>query len=162
MMKWNERPELSQKDMEQWFQSITGPEAALQHHGVIPKMKPRFIACDFERGTAEMAYEVLSWELNPQDMIHGGITSTALDTSLGMLTHYYTKPHVLTTVTMSVTFLKPILLGDTFHIHSRLESLGRTLSTVTGEVRLERDNILAATCTATYKIMHQKQKNPLV
>ncbi len=159
-MNWNEIPGLSQENMEQWFHKINSPASRTQLHGVIPKMKPRFIHCDFEKGTAEMAYEVLDWELNPQDMIHGGITSTALDTSMGMLCLYYqhqSAPTVVT-VTMNVTFLKPILLGDVFHIHSKLDSLGRTLGTVNAEVRLERDNILAATCTATFMTVHPKKR----
>ena len=54
------------------------------------------------------------------------------------------------TVTMNVSFLKPIALGDTFHVKCQLESVGRTLATVKAEVRLERDDILACIATATF------------
>ncbi len=151
-MHWTEIKGLSQAGMEEYFQSAMLPGSELKHHGVIPEMDPRFVSCDFEKGTAEFAYDVHEWELNPEDILHGGMTSTALDTSMGIVAHYYTHlvaPTVVT-VTMNVTFLKPIQLRDTFHIKCQLDSVGRTMATVKAEVRLERDDILAAIATATF------------
>lgn len=153
-MNWKTRPELSQEHMENYYHTMMIPGSTLQHHGVIPKMEPCFVGCDFEKGTSELAYTVLDWELNPEDMIHGGITSTALDTSMGMLAHYYMQKTVVT-ITINVSFLKPILLGDTFHIRCQLDSLGRTLATVKAEVRLERDDLLAGICTATFMAVNE-------
>lgn len=145
-------PGLSQADMEAFFRDAMKPGSEIKHHGVIPRMDPRFVSCDFEKGTLDIAYDVQEWELNPENIIHGGMTSTALDTTMGMLAHYYTHLNAPTvvTVTMNVSFLKPIALGDTFHIKCQLESVGRTLATVKAEVRLERDDILACIATATF------------
>ena len=151
-MHWTEIPGLSQENMEQFFLDAMKPDSKMKHHGVIPEMDPRFVACDFEKGTLEMAYDVKEWELNPEDVIHGGMISTALDTTMGVLAHYYThlgSPTVVT-VTMNVSFLKPVVLGDTFHIKAELDSLGRTLATVKAEVRLERGDVLACIATATF------------
>lgn len=151
-MHWTKIPGLSQAHMEQFFLDAMKPDSKLKHHGVIPEMDPRFVACDFEKGTLEIAYDVKEWELNPEDVIHGGMISTALDTTMGMLCHYFThltSPTVVT-VTMNVSFLKPIVLGDTFHIKVELDSLGRTLATTKAEVRLERDDVLACIATATF------------
>lgn len=154
-MDWSKIQGLSQAHMEEWLRAMTSPDAAVLARGVIPKMRPRFVSCDFEEGALDFAYPVLEWELNPRKTLHGGITSTALDSTVGALCHYYTYPQVLTTVTMDITFLKPILPGDTFHIRAKMVSLGRTLATATGEVVLERGNTLAAVCTATYKVLHR-------
>ncbi len=145
-------PGLSQADMETFFRDAMKPGSEIKHHGVIPRMDPRFVSCDFEKGTLDIAYDVQEWELNPENIIHGGMTSTALDTTMGMLAHYYTHLNAPTvvTVTMNVSFLKPIALGDTFHIKCQLDSVGRTLATVKAEVRLERDDILACIATATF------------
>lgn len=151
-MHWTEIPGLSQEHMEAYFHTAMQPDSQIKHHGVIPRMEPRFVSCDFEKGTAEMAYPVMDWELNPEEILHGGMTSTALDTSMGMLAHYYTQfsaPTVVT-VTFHLSFLKPIQPTDTFHIISQLESLGRTLATIRAEIRLERDHILAGIATATF------------
>lgn len=145
-------PELSQADMETFYQNAMKPGSEIKHHGVIPRMDPRFVSCDFEKGTLDIAYDVQEWELNPENIIHGGMTSTALDTTMGMLAHYYTHLNAPTvvTITMNVSFLKPIALGDTFHVKCQLDSVGRTLATVKAEVRLERDDILACIATATF------------
>ena len=118
MQHWTKISGLSQEDMETFFQNAMLPGSELKHHGVIPQMDPVFVTCDFVKGTIDMAYHAQEWELNPENIMHGGIISTALDTSMGLLAHYYTRlsaPTVVT-VTMNVTFLKPVLAGDIFHI----------------------------------------------
>ncbi len=150
-------PGLSQADMEGFFQNAMLPGSELKHHGVIPRMDPRFISCNFEKGTLDMAYDAQEWELNPENILHGGMISTALDTSMGFLAHYYThlSAPTVVTVTMNVTFLKPVLAEDTFHIKCQLDSLGRTLATVKAEVRLERGDILACIATATFMAVNE-------
>lgn len=152
---------LSQEDMTLWFQGISNKNSRLLRQGVIPKMEPRFRTCDFEAGTLEVAFQVLPWELNPQKVVHGGIISTAVDTTLGMLCHYYVNPHVITTVSLNTTFHKPIVLGDTFVIKGKIDFLGRSLVTVSGEIYSKEDTVLAATSTATFKILHELQHEPL-
>ena len=157
MQHWTKIPGLSQEDMETFFQNAMLPGSELKHHGVIPQMDPVFVTCDFVKGTIDMAYRAQEWELNPENIMHGGIISTALDTSMGFLAHYYThlSAPTVVTVTMNVTFLKPVLAGDIFHIKCQLDSLGRTLATVKAEVRLERDDILAGIATATFMAVNE-------
>lgn len=151
----------SQEDMQAWFDGICKGESRLLRQGVIPRMAPKFIGCNFLDGTLEVAYEALDWELNPQNIIHGGIISTAFDTTMGMLSHYYVKPHVVTTVSLNTTFHKPIMMGDTFHVKAKIEFLGRSLSSTTGEIFTKEYDVLAATATATFKILHELQHDPL-
>lgn len=157
MQHWTKIPGLSQEDMETFFQNAMLPGSELKHHGVIPQMDPVFVTCDFVKGTIDMAYRAQEWELNPENIMHGGIISTALDTSMGFLAHYYThlSAPTVVTVTMNVTFLKPVLAGDIFHIKCQLDSLGCTLATVKAEVRLERDDILAGIATATFMAVNE-------
>ena len=74
-MHWTEIPGLSQEHMEQFFIDAMKPDSHLLHHGVIPRMDPRFVSCDHEKGTLDVAYDVQAWELNPEDVIHGGMIS---------------------------------------------------------------------------------------
>ena len=151
-MHWTDIPGLSQEHMEQFFHDAMKPDSTLKHHGVIPRMDPVFKACDYEKGTLDIAYEVQAWELNPGGSLHGGIIMTCFDVSFGLTCHYYTHQSAPTvvTVTTNVSFLKPIVLGDTFHVKCQLDSIGRTLQTVKAEVRLERDDTLACIATATF------------
>lgn len=74
-----------------------------------------------------------------------------------MLAHYYAYPYVLTTVNLSVSFLRPIRLGDGMVYHSKIKSFGRSLVTLDGEVYLRSNGKLAATATGTFKILHAKK-----
>ena len=157
-MYFTDIPGFSQEHMEEWFlRAVARHQSVGQENGVIAKMRPQFIRCDFLAGESVMTYDVLDWELNPQNMIHGGITSTGFDTSLGMLAHYYAYPYVLTTVNLSVSFLRPIRLGDGMVYHSKIKSFGRSLVTLDGEVYLRSNGKLAATATGTFKILHAKK-----
>ena len=91
--------------METFFQNAMLPGSELKHHGVIPQMNPVFVTCDFVKGTIDMAYHAQEWELNPENIMHGGIISTALDTSMGLLAHYYTHLSAPTVVTVTMICL---------------------------------------------------------
>lgn len=155
-MNFNEIPGLSQDHMEEWFQKAVAPDSSRLREGAIAKMEPAFAACNFQDGESILEYEVQQWQLNPQNMVHGGIIITGFDTSLGMLCHYYAFPHILTTVSLSASFVRPIHLGDTMVFHSKIKSFGRSLVTLDGKAYLKSTGELAATSTATFKILHYK------
>ena len=177
MQHWTKIPGLSQEDMETFFQNALLPGSELKHHGVIPQMDPVFVTVALALGDALAVCLLERHHFTPENfavfhpggslgrkllltvenIMHGGIISTALDTSMGLLAHYYThlSAPTVVTVTMNVTFLKPVLAGDIFHIQCQLDSLGRTLTTVKAEVRLERDDILAGIATATFMAVNE-------
>lgn len=157
-----EIPTLSQEAMETWFQQVTTHGSRLLSHGVISKIKPKFVSCNFEEKIVELSYDVLEWELNPQNVIHGGIVATAFDTTLGLLCHFYTKPHVVTTVSLNTTYHKPIFLGDSFHIRAKFEFQGRSLCNITGEAWIKNRTVLAASSSAVFKVLKEVQNNPLI
>lgn len=157
-----ELPALSQEAMETWFQQITTQGSRLLRHGVVSKIKPEFVNCNYKEQTVELVYDVLEWQLNPQNVIHGGMIATAFDTTLGLLCHYYTKPHVVTTVSLNTTYHKPVFLGDTFLIKAKLEFQGRSLCSIAGEAWIKNGTILAASASSIFKILKETQNNPLI
>ena len=74
---------------------------------------------------------------------------------------YYAYPNVLTTVSLSSTFVRPIRMGDTMVFHSKIKSFGRSLVTLEGKVYLKSTGELAATATATFKILHHKVRKEI-
>ena len=140
----------SQENMEQWLSQLGHPDNPISNNGVLARLKPQFVSCDFANKEVTLAFEALAWELNPGGSLHGGILMTCFDVSFGLTLHYFAKQNMITTVNLTTTFLKPIVLGDTFHIKAQLDSLGRTLATVKAEVCLERGDVLACIATATF------------
>lgn len=143
----------SQENMQSWLSQLNNPNFPISNEGVLALLKPRFISCDFAEKTACFAFDVREWELNPEGGLHGGIIVTGFDVSFGLLCHYFAKQHMVSTVNITTTFLKPIRPDDTVNYHVKITSLGRTLISLTAEARLDRDNILAATATSTFMIL---------
>lgn len=145
----------SQENMEEWMATALLPTSALYQNGLVPSLKGRYVNCSLEDGRVEVAFDVLDWQTNPEGGQHGGIIAAQFDTSFGLLSHYYAKQNMVTTVQLAVNYLKPILPGDCVHYKIKSNSRGRTIISLTGEAYLERGNILAATGTATFMILNK-------
>ena len=142
----------SQENMEQWLSQLTHPDNPISNNGVLEHLKPRFVSCDFENKEAVLAFEALEWELNPGGSLHGGIIVTCFDVAFGLTCHYYAKQHMITTVNLTTTFLKPVLLGDVVEYRIRITNLGRTLISMVAEGWVHRNgkDILIGTATSTF------------
>ena len=140
----------SQENMEQWLGQLADPEFRLVKGSVLELLKPRLIACDYENRSAQFAFDVKEWQLNPEKGLHGGMMVTGFDVSFGLLSHYYAKQHMVSTININTTFLKPVLPSDTIHFHVKMTLLGRTIYNMVGEAWLERDHILAATASTSF------------
>lgn len=151
----------SQENMQGWISQLSDPEFPIAKAGLLSLLKPRFISCSFEQKMLEIALDVKEWELNPEGGLHGGIIVTGFDVSFGLLCHYFAKQRMVSTVNITTTFLKPIRSDDTVHYRAHVTSLGRTLVSMTAEARLERDDILAATGTATFMILNKELPEPI-
>lgn len=140
----------SQEDMEAWLGQLSDPNFSMVKNTILSQLKPRLVTCDFQEKTAEFAFDVMDWQLNPEGGLHGGILVTGFDVSFGLLTHYFAKQHMVSTVQIGTNFLKPVGSNDTVHFQVKITSLGRRIVSLTGEAWLERDHILAATSSATF------------
>ena len=153
----------SQENMVQWLSQLGHPDNPISNNGVLEHLKPRFISCDYENKEVCIAFEALEWELNPGGSLHGGIIMTCFDVSFGLTCHYYAKQHMVTTVNLTTTFLKPVLLGDVVHYHVKVTNLGRTLISLTAEGIVHRDgkDVLIGTATATFMKLNKTFEHPI-
>lgn len=146
-----------QEGMEHWIKTTLGPNSRLYQGGVVPMLKPKFERCDYEKKSVTVSYEVVEWELNPEGDMHGGLIVTAIDTAFGILSHYFARQKMVTTVTISTTFLKRIALHDKFEVTVTATSIGRTLISLIAEARIcNRDHLLAATGNTTFMILNHE------
>lgn len=56
----------SQENMEAWLSQLSDPEFPLLKDSVLKLLKPRLVACNFEEKSAEFAFTVEDWQLNPE------------------------------------------------------------------------------------------------
>ncbi|KAF5069876.1 Thioesterase superfamily protein [anaerobic digester metagenome] len=149
------RENLSQKNMEAWFSKISAPDSFLKKRGVIPLLNPNYKKCNFEKKELTLAFKVMDWELNPEGGLHGGMIVSGFDITFGLLCHYFSQPNMVCTVNLSTTFIQPVFPGDTVEYHARIISQGKNVVAMTGEARLIRGNILAATASTTFMILNK-------
>jgi uncharacterized protein (TIGR00369 family) len=143
----------NQESMEAWFLHVLSPDQKLYQNGLIPMLKPQFVSCDYANKKLTLAYDVQEWEMNPQNAMHGGITVAAIDTAFGILCHYFAKRKMVTTVTLSTTYLKPIWLHDRIYVTATVTSIGKNLISMVAEVHTERDNLLVTTANTTFMVL---------
>lgn len=151
----------SQENMEAWLSQLQDPEFPLVKGTLLQHLKPQFVSCNFAERTAEFAFAVQDWQLNPAKGLHGGILVTGFDISFGLLSHYFAKQHVVSTISINTTFLKPVQPTDIVHYQVHITHLGHTVYQLTAEAFLERDHILAATASATFMKLHQTYPSPV-
>ena len=111
---------------------------------------PRLAACDHEARTLELVFDTAAWMRNPAGMLHGGMTAMMLDTTMGVLSFCYAGGNVTPTVTMSVSYLRPIPAGAQLHILARADRPGRTINYISAQAWVEDADRPAATATGAF------------
>ncbi|MFV0315312.1 MAG: hotdog domain-containing protein [Anaerotignum sp.] len=148
-----------QTTMENLIKNQMQPGSETLTSGVIAKMNPRFVACDYKEKTLELAFDVLDWEQDTNSAINHGILGAAFDSTLGLLCRCYVYPHVITTVSLNTSYYSPVFFGDTFYIKAKIEFQGRSLCNLVAEATLDNQSIhssadlsMFASTSAVFKI----------
>lgn len=140
--------------LEKTMKSVIALTSSEKGSGIMLMMKPEFVKCSASEKSLTIYYDVEKWELNPQGIMHGGMITTAVDNTYGMLTHFYAGNKFITTVEMSMHFLKPLFEGDRLEITVKANSVGKTIINLSAEGRIKnKENILAVTSSSTYMIL---------
>ncbi|HCO62336.1 MAG TPA: hypothetical protein DIT49_02610 [Clostridiales bacterium] len=148
------------------FKKLTTPQLAALAQQIIDRrlppleerdapsalIPPQLLGCDGPSRTLELAYETKSWMRNPADILHGGITATLLDSSMGVACLCFSGVDFAPTVSMNLQYLRPAPLNATVAVRARVVSLGRTLSHTTAELYLPHapEQILACASGVYY------------
>lgn len=151
------KPIFSQEDLDAWFMRLNDDTFPLSSKkGIMPLLAPKYVAGNAEERTTVFSFQVQDWQLNPEKSLHGGMITTFMDMAFGITCHYFSQKEMVTTVSQMTTYLKPILPNDTVYCHTRITSLGRTIVNMVGEIRTERDDILAATATTSFMVLRPR------
>ncbi len=95
---------------------------------------PTLVTADLETRSFELAYVLQPWMRNPAGVVHGGITATLLDQSMGLLVGSLIRDHGITpTINLNVSYLRTAPIGITLHVRARALYIGRNIATVTAE-----------------------------
>lgn len=116
-------------------------------------LNPRFVSCSYDRKTLLLAMETQDWMTNPSRMVHGGVTASVLDFAMGLLARYGTTGLMTPTISMDVSYLRPMPLGKTILVEAQITMAGVSVCHVTARAWVEgAEDKLVATSSGAYYV----------
>ena len=117
-----------------------GPDTPCSIYRINDMLAPELAACS----AADKSLTVREWMLNPVGTLHGGIMSTMLDMSMGMLTRCLRQTGKVSTVSLSVNFLRPVQPGEKVFIRAEVQKLGRRVAFLQAQILTDGKTAAAA------------------
>jgi len=101
-------------------------------------------------------------DTNPNGDIFGGWLMSQMDLGSGILASKTAKTRVVTAALDGMSFLQPVMVGDTVACYARVESIGRTSMKIPVEVWVQRymrtEQLLVTRAVFTYVAIDQAGK----
>ncbi len=94
-------------------------------------------ACSYEHSSVTLCLTPKPWMANPMEILHGGITASLLDMTMGLLCRYCSGGHMTPTVSMDVQYLRPGPLDKRLYIRADLTKRGFSVCYATGRMWAE-------------------------
>ena len=101
-----------------------------------------------EHGELELEFLVREDMSNPAGIMHGGITASMIDETIGMMMYCLGEPHFKASINLVVDFLAPARPGDTLLVKAKLTKKGKNLFHALGEMIRKDDHRLISTGSA--------------
>lgn len=116
----------------------------------------RFESCDFEKRTLTISMEGRHWMSNPGDMLHGGITASILDMTMGLLCRYCSGGYMTPTIDLNVSFLRPAPFDKKLMIEAEVTRRGFNICHAVGRMWAEgAEDVVCATASGSYYVTHK-------
>ena len=94
---------------------------------------PRLICCDGHSLTVELEYDTKAWTSNPMGIVHGGILALMLDNAMG-LTCYCLYGHFTPTISMNLTYARPVPLNQTVRLRVCVTLAGHSTAQLQAQI----------------------------
>lgn len=147
---FQEAGETKQHFMERVYTAFCGEEGA--PCGLIGMLRPEFVACSAEHQTLTLGYAAEDWMLNSKQTLHGGMLASMLDNTMGLAARFCCKTNRLSTVSLAVNYLRPVLPGEHVTVAVQVDQAGRRMIFLSGCVYAENGK-KAATATGTFMVL---------
>ena len=142
--------ESDQAFMERIFREAFSEEPDAMSNRIFNILCPRFAGCDAGAKSLSVAFTAADWMLNPQDTLHGGILSTALDMTMSTLGRCVKCVRGIATVQLSINFIRPIPAGAEFVVTAAADHVGRRSVAIRAEVHDAASGKLVATASGVF------------
>ena len=104
-----------------------------------------------ESGRVVIGFQAAAQHCNSRGFVHGGLVSALADNALGLSCAMQHDPVAgLSTITLNLTFLRPIRIGQWVEVGPSFTRIGRSIDAAEGYVDV--DGKRAALATATFAV----------
>lgn len=97
-------------------------------------MEAAFQGCSAEEKTVVLEFQVQEWMLNPSGVLHGGIFTTAVDMTMGILARFYRQAEVVVTTQLSLNFMRCVEKESKFRVCAEAKKVGKRVIFMYAEV----------------------------
>jgi uncharacterized protein (TIGR00369 family) len=116
-------------------------------NGIIPF---GVLGCSHEEQWLSLSFAMSERMMNRNGILHGGVLCAMFDTACGLLSMYLAQKKFTPTISLSVSFLRPVPSGESLAITARATHTGRTINNLVAEARVESSGRLCATASAAF------------
>ncbi|MBQ8974774.1 MAG: PaaI family thioesterase [Oscillospiraceae bacterium] len=113
-------------------------------------LAPKLHSVSLEPLKIVMAYSPREFMTNTALIVHGGITASYADLTMGTLARYVTGGQFSPTVDMQVSYHKPVPAGGAVYVTAECVSRGRTVSSFRCDIRAEGEDAILVSATGLY------------
>ena len=108
------------------------------------------VSCDASVPSVEFVHEVTAWDLNVAGNLHGGIISTLMDSTMGLLSKAYTGARFTPTISLTVNFLHGVKAGESLHVRAEMTHAGGRILQLNASCWTDDPTKPAATAMGTF------------
>ena len=118
----------SQEELERNFAGFTHFCRTHRPGTINAWLTPEPVTCSYDEGWIEVKYHIDGWMGNLLDSVHGGAVAAMFDNAMGSMASCIANGHPCPTITLQVSFARPLTMGSNVHVRVNLTSGGRTLA----------------------------------
>jgi len=116
-------------------------------------------SCDFGKSSVILTMDPKPWMGNPMGILHGGVTASVLDMTMGLLCRYVSGGNMTPTISMDVSYLRSGPLDRRLYIRADLTKRGMSICYATGALWAEgEEDRLIATSSGSYYVVPARKK----
>ena len=117
---------------------------------------PHFESCDPEGRIYTCSFALRKEYANPGGTLHGGLVGVIFDTAMGHLSALYAGG-MTPTVTMNISYLRPVPVDGPVLVRSRLDKPGQTITSISAEAfPASAPEKILATASGAYLALRNK------
>ena len=139
----------SQADMEKTIRAAV-ENRDTENEDFNEALQPVFISCSWERKELVLQFHAAKWMQNPYHIIHGGILTSCMDLTMGLLAVYLKRSDHCMTVQMNTEYMRPMYSEGTFTVRAEADKIGRHMCFMRAELYRDADHQLAAKASGEF------------